>query len=193
MPLMTNDNIRLYPHDRVVGFVFGFIPRWIEPNHLTVLRFVLIPVILILLWIQSWVWAIAVFAFAALTDVVDGSLARTRAQITLWGTIADPTADKLLIGSLATYLVWRGLDPLFCIALIVLEVLIVANAFRRQQAGAYASANNYGKTKMFFQVLGVGALLVQLVTPLAWLTPFAAIAFCISLVFAFLSLVTYGL
>lgn len=190
---MTNDNIRLYPHDKVVGMIFGFIPRWIEPNHLTVLRLLLIPVVLILLWIQSWEWAMGVFAFAALTDVVDGSLARTRSQITLWGTIADPTADKLLIGTVAIYLVWKGLDPLLCIALIVFELLIVANAFRRQQAGAYASANNYGKTKMFFQVMGVGALLLQLVTPLAWLMPFAVVSFSASLVFAFLSLVTYGL
>lgn len=190
---MTNDNIRLYPHDKLVAWLFSFIPRWVEPNHLTVLRLALIPIVLILLWIQSWNWAMAVFSFAAFTDVLDGTLARTRSQITLWGTIADPAADKLLIGTVAIYLILKGLHPVLCIALIVLELLIVVNAFRRQQSGAYASANNYGKAKMFFQVMGVGALLLNQIVVLAWLTPFAVVAFCASLVFALLSLATYGL
>lgn len=190
---MTNDNIRLYPHDKLVAWLFAFVPRWIEPNHLTVLRLFLVPIILFFLWMQSWVWALSVFAFAAFTDVLDGTLARTRAQITLWGTIADPAADKLLIATVAVYLMLKGLHPALCIALIVLELLIVANAFRRQQAGSYASANQYGKTKMVFQVIGVGALLLFQIMPLVWLTPFAIVAFCTSFVFAILSLATYGL
>lgn len=190
---MTNDNIRLYPHDKVVARIFAFVPRWIEPNHLTVLRLFLVPIVLLFLWTQSWVWALSVFAFAAFTDVLDGTLARTRAQITLWGTIADPAADKLLIASVAVFLIWKGLHPALCIALIVLELMIVANAFKRQQAGSYVSANAYGKTKMVFQVIGVGALLLFQVMPLVWLTPLAMTAFVFSLVFALFSLATYGL
>ncbi len=193
MSLMTNDNIRFYPHDKLVAWLFAFVPKWIEPNHLTVLRLFLVPIVLFFLWTQSWVWALSVFTFAAFTDVLDGTLARTRSQITLWGTIADPAADKLLIGSVAVFLIWKGLHPALCIALIVLELLIIANAFRRQQSGSYVSANAYGKTKMVFQVIGIGALLLFQVMPLVWLTPVAMAAFGLSLIFALFSLATYGL
>ena len=106
---------------------------------------------------------------------------------------SDPAADKLLIGSVAVFLIWKGLHPALCIALIVLELLIIANAFRRQQSGSYVSANAYGKTKMVFQVIGIGALLLFQVMPLVWLTPVAIAAFGLSLIFALFSLATYGL
>lgn len=193
MPLMTNDNIRLYPHDRFVARLFWFVPRWVEPNHLTVLRIILIPIVLFLLWRQSWIASFTVFVFAAITDLLDGSLARTRSQITLWGTIADPTADKMLIASVAVYLILKGLDPWVCFTLVLLELLIIANAIRRQQQGIYVSANNYGKIKMVLQAIGVASLLLAQAVAWMWLTPLALALFLFSFVFAFLSLITYGL
>lgn len=193
MSLMTNDNIRLFPHDRIVASVFWFIPRWVEPNYLTVLRLLLVPILVVLFLKESWNWALIVFLIAALTDLLDGTLARTRQQITLWGTIADPVADKLLIGSFLGLFLWHGLHPLLAGLLLAVEVLIILNAFRRQRKGYYASANNFGKVKMSLQVLGVLLLFLQLFWFMPWLGMAAHVAFGISLLFALCSLITYGL
>ena len=69
------------------------------PNALTVLRLVLVPVFIVLGLQQSWsaLWAaFVVFAVAAITDRFDGELARSWGQITDFGRIADPIADKAL-------------------------------------------------------------------------------------------------
>src|SRR5512143_3444821 len=77
---------------------------WNVPNALTVLRILLVPVYGVLLlhddgsqpWWRFWAWV--VFVVAAVTDGVDGKLARSRGQITNFGKIADPIADKALTG-----------------------------------------------------------------------------------------------
>ena len=78
---------------------------WNIANALTVLRLALVPVFLALLFHDGgedagWrVAAWATFAFAAATDLVDGDLARRRGLVTDFGKIADPMADKALIGT----------------------------------------------------------------------------------------------
>ena len=97
---MTNENVRLAWHDPFMERTFFWaIPRSLVPNHFTALRFLLTPFVLYFVAIGDWNIAIPLFFIATFTDAVDGSLARTRRQITLWGTIADPVADKLLISS----------------------------------------------------------------------------------------------
>jgi hypothetical protein len=82
--------------DRLIAAVFLWaFPRWVRPNHLTALRFILIPVVLVLLHLELRWWALAVFIVATCTDFIDGAMARTRGQITVLGTYADPVADKL--------------------------------------------------------------------------------------------------
>ncbi len=74
------------------------------PNALTSLRLLLVPVFAVLLLQDHGTspvlrsWAAVVFLVASLTDIVDGHLARQRGQITRFGTIADPIADKVLTG-----------------------------------------------------------------------------------------------
>lgn len=67
------------------------------PNILTVIRMVLIPVFVSLLFYQRFAWALAVFVCAGLTDGLDGLLARRFNQKSQLGTILDPIADKLLL------------------------------------------------------------------------------------------------
>ncbi len=67
------------------------------PNVLTVIRMVLIPVFVSLLYYQRFGWALAVFVSAGLTDGLDGLLARRFNQKSQLGTILDPIADKLLL------------------------------------------------------------------------------------------------
>lgn len=67
------------------------------PNLITVFRILLIPVLVILLWYGHFPWALGVFALAAVSDSLDGLIARLSNQQTRLGTYLDPMADKLLL------------------------------------------------------------------------------------------------
>jgi cardiolipin synthase len=67
------------------------------PNLLTVFRMVLIPIFVSLVFYQRFLWALAVFVIAGLTDGLDGLLARRFDQQSQLGTILDPIADKLML------------------------------------------------------------------------------------------------
>lgn len=67
------------------------------PNLLTMLRMVMIPVFVSLLFYQKFYWALAVFILAGVTDGLDGLFARRFDQKSQLGTILDPIADKLLL------------------------------------------------------------------------------------------------
>ncbi len=191
--LMTNENIVLAPFDELLGAVFvRFFPQWLRPNHLTVLRMLLTPIVLWLLWIEQWPWAFGLFLFAAMTDAWDGAQARLRKQITLWGTMADPVADKLLIGSVVVLFVAKEVNFLFAIVIISMELLIVAGALYRRRQGRYASANGYGKIKMFLQILGVSLLLLAKLAGLPLAVPFAVGTLSLAIAFAVISLLTYS-
>jgi len=191
--LMTNENIVLAPHDKIMGAVFvRWLPRFVRPNQLTVLRVILTPIVLWLLWSEQWSWAFWLFLFAALTDALDGSLARLRKQITLWGTMADPVADKLLIGSAVVVFVAREVNVLFAAVIVSVELLIVAGALYRRRQGRYASANHYGKIKMLLQVTGVALLILAKISGLHLATPFGVGTLSLAIAFAVLSLLTYS-
>ena len=81
------------------------------PNMLTVFRMVLIPVFVTLLFYQRFLWALAVFVIAGLTDGLDGLLARRFAQESQLGTILDPIADKLMLVSAFIVLTMRSVFP----------------------------------------------------------------------------------
>ncbi|MEI7512178.1 MAG: CDP-alcohol phosphatidyltransferase family protein [Candidatus Uhrbacteria bacterium] len=191
--LMTNENIVLAPHDRFMGAVFvRWLPRFLRPNHFTVLRIILTPFVLGLLWTKHWPAALALFLFAALTDAIDGSMARLRKQITLWGTMADPVADKLLIGSAVIVFVAREVNMSFAVVMVLVELLIIAGALYRRRQGRYASANHYGKIKMLLQVIGVALLILAKLAGLHLVAPFGVGVLSLAIVFAVLSLLTYS-
>lgn len=190
---MTNENIVLAPFDKLLGAVFiRFFPKFIRPNHLTVLRILLTPCVLWLLWIEQWPWALGLFLFAAMTDAWDGAMARLRKQITLWGTMADPVADKLLVGTVVVLFVAKELNILFAIVIVAMELLIVAGALYRRRQGRYASANGYGKIKMFLQILGVSFLLLAKLSGLTLAVPFAVGTLSLAVAFAVVSMLTYS-
>lgn len=192
--LMTNDTIVLYSHDRILAkTVLPLIPKWVKPNHLTVVRFISIPFVAYLTWTENWAWLIPVFILSGLTDMFDGTLARVRKQITLWGTIADPAADKLLIGSVAVLFLAKEVSFLLAFVLVFLEFLIILGAYVRKRRGEYISANWSGKMKMLLQVIAIAGLIIGKLFALAWLTPICVALIITSFFFAIVSLVTYGL
>ena len=89
-------------------------------------RMVLIPVYWVLMvWYKKNYWALAVFVTAACTDVLDGFLARRYHQITDFGKLMDPLADKLMTLSVMATLLIRGMISWEPLALLALKELIM--------------------------------------------------------------------
>ncbi len=151
--------------DKVIDIsILWMIPRFITPNHVTGLRLVAWPIAAYLLYMENYKWGIIVFSFLALTDAIDGALARTRNMITDWGRLFDPIADKLLI-SFSSLVVISKFDEMLAIAVAALEAAIGgASLYHLKTSKEIVNPHWTGKTKMVLQSLGVGFALVFLMT-----------------------------
>ena len=74
-----------------------FVDIWNVPNVLTMLRLALIPVFLIFYCTGHEKWALVTFLVASFTDFLDGYIARKNNQITAFGKLMDPLADKVMV------------------------------------------------------------------------------------------------
>ena len=135
-------------------------PHWLNlANAFTMLRALLVPVIGVFVFAEGeaaqW-WAFAIFVFAALTDSIDGWVARRLIGVTRWGQLADPIADKLLIiGSLAV-LALNGELPWLAVGLIMLrEVAVTVMRIILVRRGIVLPAGKFGKAKTVSQVTAV--------------------------------------
>lgn len=174
--------------------IFHLIPEFVHPNHLTISRFILTPVVVFLVIIEQYYAGIALFILTAFTDTLDGALARVRNQITPWGQLYDPVADKLLIGSLVAILVIQHLGVFLALVIISIEVLFIALGWWKVSLGIEVQANKWGKAKMVLQVLGVLLLLAGLATGFeGGFFDISAKTFYLAIVFAVISLFTSGL
>ena len=103
------------------------------PNVLTLLRLLAIPVVLLLLFAQRDVAAVTVFVLAAITDFLDGMIARRWGGASYLGTVLDPVADRLMLSSVAVVLTIRGILPFPVVAILVgrdVFALVGSLAFR---------------------------------------------------------------
>ena len=172
--------------------VLKLFPYSLRPNHLTVFRFICVPFVVLLLAFEVYYWGLGLFAFAALTDTWDGAMARTRKQITDWGKMFDPLADKLLIGSTALVVIPQLLTFKVAMVIVALEVLLIAEAiYLKRFKKKEIQAVTVGKIKMVLQSFGVGLLLLHLIFPFFWVLPLAAALIYISIGFAVTSLLVY--
>lgn len=89
------DSLKSYNLKEAVGKYF--VDIWNVPNVLTMLRLALIPVFVVLYVRHKPKWALAVFLAASFTDFLDGYLARKNHQITAFGKLMDPLADKVMV------------------------------------------------------------------------------------------------
>lgn len=180
--------------DRILDKVFlPFIPRFIVPNHLTALRMISVPFVAWLLLIEAYLIGGIVFVLSAFTDALDGAMARTRNQITEWGKMFDPFADKLLIGTAAIILVTRYISFTLATIIIVLEFAAIFKGVYQKiglkQKGV--QANIAGKMKMILQSVGVGLLVLSLVLSAPALLGAATITLYLAIFFAVVSLLLY--
>ncbi|MFH0819438.1 MAG: CDP-alcohol phosphatidyltransferase family protein [bacterium] len=170
-----------------------FIPSSVTPNQVTIFRFLATPFVIWLILIENYKWAMPLFLIAALTDAIDGAMARTRDQITEWGKIYDPLADKLLIGSIAFLLISKYLNLYLALAIIFPELLLISLGGLRRKNKQIIEANWWGKSKMILQVAGSLLLFFYLLWPHNILINLAWFIFPIAIVLAIISLLTYSI
>ena len=151
------------------------------PNVLTVARILAVPVIVVALLDETPngdVVAAIVFALAAISDGLDGYLARSRDAITTFGKLMDPIADKLLIVAALISLVSLGrLAAWVAMVIIAREFAVTALRVVAVEQGVVISASWLGKAKTILQVAAVFALIIWEPAPLAVdLLVYAAVA-----------------
>ena len=137
-------------------------------NQLTILRLLLVPVFAVaLLWDSGdsagWrVTAFAVFAIASWTDRIDGQLARSRGLVTSFGKLADPIADKALIGTALIGLSWLDLLPWWVTAIVVVrEAGVTLLRFWVIRHGVIPASRG-GKLKTLLQGVAIGLYVLPL-------------------------------
>lgn len=139
---------------------------WNLPNSLTLLRIFLVPFLVVVLLTKftgrEFV-GLAIFLVAAITDFLDGWVARRRNQMTRLGALLDPIADKLLMS--AAFISLVEMDPTHVPAWMV--VIIIGREFAvsglrsiAAQQGVTIAASPLGKGKMITQVIAISLLIL---------------------------------
>ena len=186
----------------VAGGVKGRIPVLPEidmnlPNSLTILRIFFVPLLVVVLLTRQPNWefwglpvhfevlGVLILLVAAVTDVMDGYIARKRREVTTLGILLDPIADKLLISAAFISLVQMGLVPAWMVVIIIGREFIVTGLREIASVeGLVIPASALGKTKMVLQVLAGCAVILTakysalkpLGTTLLWLVVLSAVA-----------------
>jgi CDP-diacylglycerol--glycerol-3-phosphate 3-phosphatidyltransferase len=153
-------------------------PPLVNPaNLLTTLRLVLVPVFAVLLYVSQMThdgWRVAAgvaFVTASVTDYFDGRLARSQQTVTTFGKLADPIADKALIGTALVLLSWLDAVPWWVTALVVArEVGVTGIRFWVIRHGVLASSRG-GKLKTTLQVSAIVWYLLPFPAVLAVVAP----------------------
>ena len=159
------------------------------PNILSMTRILLVPLLMVVLLtkfegreiigLENEFIALIVFLVAALTDFLDGFIARRRQQVTRLGQLLDPAADKILTSSAFVALVELGLMPAWMVVVVIAREFAVS-ALRSVAAlqNVAISAAFAGKVKTTIQITTIAVLIVstpleplqRIVPGLQWLT-----------------------
>lgn len=135
-------------------------------NKLTIIRIFLVPIFLIFIAIKDIPYgaiiATFVFIIASLTDKLDGYIARTRNQVTRFGKLMDPLADKLLVTAALISLVESGIIPAW-IAIIIIAREFAVSGLRTISAaeGLVIAASKWGKLKTVIQIIAIISALLE--------------------------------
>ncbi|MBR1451627.1 MAG: CDP-diacylglycerol--glycerol-3-phosphate 3-phosphatidyltransferase [Lachnospiraceae bacterium] len=142
------------------------------PNKLTVMRAIAVPFFVVLMLIpvngaacEGWCkWtALAVFIIAALTDLLDGKIARKYQLITNFGKFMDPLADKLLVCSALICLVELERIPAWVVIVIIAREFVISGIrLVAADDGVVIAASKWGKFKTVFQMIMVGFMIGNL-------------------------------
>jgi CDP-diacylglycerol--glycerol-3-phosphate 3-phosphatidyltransferase len=135
------------------------------PNSLTVTRIFLVPFLVVVLLTRmenSELWGVGILLGAALTDWLDGFVARRRGQVTGLGVVLDPIADKFLIAAAFITLVELDLAPAWMVVIIIgREVLVIGLRAVAAAEGFSVPVSELGKIKMVLQVCAAALLILS--------------------------------
>jgi len=129
-------------------------------NKITMLRILIIPIFLVFIAVNNIPYnieiAIALFIIAAITDKLDGYIARSRNEITNFGKIMDPLADKLLVTAALISLVEFGVISTWVVMIIIArEYLVTGLRTVAAGEGNVIAASNWGKLKTVIQIIAI--------------------------------------
>jgi CDP-diacylglycerol--glycerol-3-phosphate 3-phosphatidyltransferase len=134
------------------------------PNLLTMGRIAMIPLVL---WLidygspRSCIWAAIVYALAAITDLLDGYLARRMNIVSVLGKFLDPLADKLLVMAALIWMVPMGRIPEWAVILLLArEISVTGLRSIAVGSGVVIAAGEGGKSKTALQMIGILCLII---------------------------------
>jgi len=135
------------------------------PNSLTIIRIILIPVFVVILLVRipyGDLIAALIFSIAALTDSLDGYLARKRSEVTTLGVILDPLADKLLVTAALISLVELNRIPGWT-AIVILGREFAVTGLRaiKAEEGVVIPASWMGKLKTIIQIAAILLVILE--------------------------------
>ncbi|NTW39239.1 MAG: CDP-diacylglycerol--glycerol-3-phosphate 3-phosphatidyltransferase [Cellulomonadaceae bacterium] len=159
---------------------------WNAANGVTVARIALVPLVVVCLMADGgagpWRWVAAVlFTLAASTDRLDGYLARRLDQVTDWGKLMDPIADKALMGATLVSLSVLGDLPWWVTVVILVRELGITAMRLAVLRYVVIPASRGGKIKTVLQSIGIGLFVLpldtlpQALTVVAWVVILAAV------------------
>ena len=130
------------------------------PNKLTIFRIILVPIMVIITFFNidiKWILVDVIFIIASITDKLDGYIARSRNQITIFGKFLDPIADKILVLAAMLILVEAAKLPAW-IPIVVLFREFIVSGYRLvavEKGGKVVAASVWGKLKTVTQMLAI--------------------------------------
>jgi CDP-diacylglycerol--glycerol-3-phosphate 3-phosphatidyltransferase len=135
------------------------------PNAITLLRIGVIPVLFFLLTSPGEMWSFIIaiiFVCAALTDLLDGYIARKFHIVTTMGKFLDPVADKIIVNTAMILMIPIGRIPAWIVAIIIIRDFVV-DGMRSiaSSEGLVIDASNLGKQKTLCQIFALSALIIH--------------------------------
>lgn len=131
------------------------------PNKLTIGRIIAVPVFITAYLLGLYIPAFIIFVLAAITDLLDGKIARSRGLVTNFGKIMDPLADKILVYSALCLFIEDGTLPAWSLIIILAREFVVSGMRTVAAAeGTVVAAGMSGKIKTVLQMIAVSILIL---------------------------------
>ncbi len=140
------------------------------PNKLTCLRIIMVPLFMLAFELNKYYLAILIFVLASLTDQLDGHLARKNNQVTTFGKLMDPIADKILtISALVCFVAndIRFMNAGIVMIIITRELIVTGIRLIALGDNKVIAASMWGKAKTVSQLVTIIAIMIDIVFPLS--------------------------
>lgn len=173
LPTFSENYLRDYKSYAFMKFKFNI------PNKITIIRVVLIPLFAAILLAKipyKNILAAFIFGMLSISDFLDGYFARKKKQVTEFGKLIDPIADKLLISTALIFLLvqgYEGIDLWMAAAIIAREIILTAVRIYLLPSKIVVPASNFGKAKTVVQSIAIVFVLLGL--PLSYYAMLAAV------------------